>query len=313
MGGFILIFSIICLCFGNDLNRTNRKLREKIDHISTEKDGWVKYVLLTALTCNEINRKRKKLRTFIILLLIVFSFVFGLDRLYCEKKRFRKRDCLYDIRKYFGFSEKELFDCSLKRDASYQQSLFVYPAHLELYFNEARQSGRTAHSDLMKYEWARYESFKDFPAESPAMPSRLASAGFHHVGPSDAVQCFSCKLTYSAWKREDNPVDIHRRYSPRCEFLQTGETNVSIHEDTEQNRPLSIEQGETRSDTLSWGAKGHQKGENDHLSSSLYRTKCKHPQYIELKVRLSSFSKWYRADIQDPRDLAEAGYFYAGT
>ena len=206
-----------------------------------------------------------------------------------------------------------------------QTTLFALPAHLDMYFEAVNSDGS---ENLMRYEWARYTSFKNFPEESPAMPSRLAGAGFYYTGPADKVQCFSCGLVYSNWNIGDRPLHIHKLLAPRCEFLKdTGDGNLSIQEehtdipdycyrlqsnvDTRislQHQCADINPIETKDRIVE-----DRQLSNLHASKVDEITDCKHPQYQEFSVRLSSFSKWPRGDIQDPSSLAEAGFFYAGN
>ena len=201
-----------------------------------------------------------------------------------------------------AFLEEAAFkDLKLAPICNRLTSVTVYPAHLEYYFKDALSGNDEL---LMKYEWARYASFKTFPSNSSAMPSRLASAGFYYIGPNDAVQCFSCKLVYSGWKDGDCPLTTHRRLSPDCSFLYE---SIAIHE------------ASARYNGCANHAKAHAKiecsgavAENHSRESSNITEHYKHPQYKEFSVRFSSFTKWYCSDVQDPRDLAEAGFFFAG-
>ena len=80
----------------------------------------------------------------------------------------------------------------------------------------------------MEDYWARYLSYKEFPDASLAYPTRLAEAGFNYVGPDDAVQCFSCSVTRRDWEFYDNPVEIHKRLSPNCSFLQQRDSILGL-------------------------------------------------------------------------------------
>lgn len=205
---------------------------------------------------------------------------------------------------------------------------FIIPAHLQRYFEEIGNWGNSL--NVMRHEWARYGSFKDFPAESPAMPIRLAAAGFYHIGPADRVQCFSCQMVHGGWKIGDIPLDIHRRLSPGCKFLEENEDgNLSIHEANagrQSNHTQSHAQGGSEPNTadgicINMNSNGTYFETKNYVSEEPlqldpveddFLVTCKHPHYKEFTVRLSSYSKWPCGDVQDPRCLAEAGFFYAG-
>lgn len=38
----------------------------------------------------------------------------------------------------------------------------------------------------------------------------------------------------------------------------------------------------------------------------------KHSKYMTEEARIASFEKWPKSDIKDPRELAEAGFYYTG-
>lgn len=192
--------------------------------------------------------------------------------------------------------------------------------HLEQYFKEVQNA--TPIDDLMRNEWARYSSFKSCPASSPALPSNLAKAGFYFIGPNDQVRCFSCKRLHSGWRFDDKPIVIHKNLSPQCRFLQEAESgNVPIHTETsERNTPIEDSTFGHRNDTRAadLNEDGYYGNATDCFPGDTTENQepleeeCKHPQYKERAVRLSSYSNWRYKDIQDPQNLVEAGFFFAG-
>lgn len=208
--------------------------------------------------------------------------------------------------KYYSFARKRI--------------ITVLPTHFEQYLQD-KQCG-IPKEELMRHEWARYASFESFPARSPALPSQLAKAGFYYVGTGDRVSCFSCKISHSGWKGEDNPHGVHQLLSPECQFLQKSETrNISIHEQTTPNPTDIIDfvansESDTEDNTSNSTARcGNNAGiwsnDVDFDEGSLAELP-KHPQYKEFADRLSSYSKWPFPEGHDPPDLSEAGFFYAG-
>jgi hypothetical protein len=62
----------------------------------------------------------------------------------------------------------------------------------------------------------RLATLSALPSSFPVSRIRTADAGFYFLGQSDEVRCYSCGLGHSGWRREDNPLEVHRRLSPRC-------------------------------------------------------------------------------------------------
>lgn len=129
-------------------------------------------------------------------------------------------------------------------------------------------------TELMKHEHARFISFANFPQSSPVHATSLSSAGFFYTGMGDTVRCFSCKLSHSQWNVTDVPFTVHKRLSPNCAFV------------LEKHRA------------------------NSFLTRDAI---CKDYRYTDCLVRISTFSSWPYQGIQNPRDLAEAGFVYLGT
>ena len=60
----------------------------------------------------------------------------------------------------------------------------------------------------------RFHSFHIWPLDIKPLPAAMASAGFYHSNKStDAVTCFSCKLTLKDWKKHDDPIQNHLQQS----------------------------------------------------------------------------------------------------
>lgn len=65
----------------------------------------------------------------------------------------------------------------------------------------------------------RLASFSAFPATVTVSRVRLADAGFYYRGEGDEVVCYSCEARRSGWRQGDNPLEVHRRLSPRCQHV----------------------------------------------------------------------------------------------
>ncbi|XP_042308553.1 baculoviral IAP repeat-containing protein 5 [Sceloporus undulatus] len=81
------------------------------------------------------------------------------------------------------------------------------PPGLELYLKEHRVS-----------------TFSQWPFVSDCFctPERMAEAGFIHCpteNAPDVVQCFICFKELEGWEPEDDPMEEHRKHSPKCAFL----------------------------------------------------------------------------------------------
>ncbi|XP_013398662.1 E3 ubiquitin-protein ligase XIAP-like isoform X2 [Lingula anatina] len=73
-------------------------------------------------------------------------------------------------------------------------------------------------------EQRRLASFKEWPGENETKCTKLAKHGFFYTGNKDEVQCFSCAVRIRGWDRNDCPLDVHRRQSPNCNFINHRES-----------------------------------------------------------------------------------------
>lgn len=75
-------------------------------------------------------------------------------------------------------------------------------------------------------ERERRNSFKNWP--KPEINSNLlAQTGFFYLGIKDKVKCNFCGIIVESWKPEDNILQDHREYSPRCPLI-TGQPTPNI-------------------------------------------------------------------------------------
>ncbi|KAL1778448.1 transmembrane protein 235 [Sigmodon hispidus] len=70
----------------------------------------------------------------------------------------------------------------------------------------------------------RISTFKNWPflEDCSCTPERMAEAGFIHcptLNEPDLAQCFFCFKELEGWEPEDNPLEEHKKHSPRCAFL----------------------------------------------------------------------------------------------
>ncbi|XP_070188763.1 uncharacterized protein [Littorina saxatilis] len=62
----------------------------------------------------------------------------------------------------------------------------------------------------------RLATLAALPSSFPVSRVKLADEGFYFRGQGDEMTCYSCHMRYSGWAQTDNPVEIHRRFSPQC-------------------------------------------------------------------------------------------------
>ncbi|CAC5393830.1 unnamed protein product [Mytilus coruscus] len=89
--------------------------------------------------------------------------------------------------------------------------------------------------DPMQYEGTRFSSFATFPEINGVYATRLAGAGFYYTGNGDEVICFNCHISYKNWKQHDSPDEIHRRLSPKCDFIRNTRSNLKEYAIAENN------------------------------------------------------------------------------
>ena len=69
-----------------------------------------------------------------------------------------------------------------------------------------------------KQYYARIESFRTWPKQQK--PDSLAGAGFFYFGVTDRVRCFFCSVQIKDWQPNDDPYQLHLRFSPKCKFIR---------------------------------------------------------------------------------------------
>lgn len=92
----------------------------------------------------------------------------------------------------------------------------------------------------MNSEMFRFVTFESFPSNNKPFGTRLAQAGFYYTSLGDKVQCYSCKKIFCNWSANDNPLEVHRNYSPTCRFL-TNNRDVNIAVTTVPDDHLSVD------------------------------------------------------------------------
>ena len=88
--------------------------------------------------------------------------------------------------------------------------------------------------DLMKLEALRYQTFNDWPSETPVSIMDVVTAGFYHTGPGDRVRCAFCLNILKNWDEGDDPMKEHASFFEDCPFVKdrTGCGNVTSAENS---------------------------------------------------------------------------------
>ena len=126
----------------------------------------------------------------------------------------------------------------------------------------------------------RLSTYKNFKGNKTAL--QLAMAGFVYTGSGDKVMCECCGVRLFNWIGDEDPLEEHRKYSKGkgCKFIRD-------------------------KFTISTGS--------DSVSDST-QTVPKFKQYDCYEARLRSFAGWpLKLPIQNPRILAQSGFFYIGS
>ncbi|KAK3580650.1 hypothetical protein CHS0354_017920 [Potamilus streckersoni] len=128
----------------------------------------------------------------------------------------------------------------------------------------------------------------------------LADLGFFYKGQGDGVCCYECGVSLSQWKRDDDPLLEHIRYSPECRYLSTIIDTTTLQDYKAQL--LIIRGDESRQGATGVGL---------HVTSSQdERRKTRSPEYSSYNVRLSTFARFPAISGLDIKQIAAAGFYY---
>ena len=153
-------------------------------------------------------------------------------------------------------------------------------------------------------------------------PADFARAGFYSLNQHDSCRCAFCHNCVGDWVEGDDPMTEHRALFPLCPFVQGHEVgNIPLevqgeggHQPTRQS-PGNDETGirwnsnhtepNTTPEKAPYGASPESIGIMKHAGPL-------HPQYAALEARLRTFREWPPALRQQPKQLAEAEFYYIG-
>ena len=150
----------------------------------------------------------------------------------------------------------------------------------------------------------------------------FARAGFYSLNQHDSCRCAFCHNCVGDWVEGDDPMTEHRALFPLCPFVQGHEVgNIPLevqgeggHQPTRQS-PGNDETGirwnsnhtepNTTPEKAPYGASPESIGIMKHAGPL-------HPQYAALEARLRTSREWPPALRQQPKQLAEAEFYYIG-
>lgn len=172
--------------------------------------------------------------------------------------------------------------------------------------------------DSLRYEGERLNTFIDWPI-TWLNPSALAKEGLYYLRKKDHVSCVYCRGIIGAWEPGDVPRVEHRRHFPNCRFvnnLPVGNVTLEVGKMLRSLPKIPITSNSNESE-----AELKEKTRNFDVSKATRSNPIpgipaypvsKRPQFKTVESRLESYTGWPSKVKQDPRILAEAGFFYCG-
>lgn len=159
----------------------------------------------------------------------------------------------------------------------------------------------------------RLLSYINWPSGKQVFVIRLAGAGFYYTGYLTIVKCYSCGVWIFEWKEGDVPLEVHRAFSPRCDFLANLPPNgtfidilfpldssSSFRRNYNQRQPITTADNQT----------SQLYPERQFQSSN--RDRAAFVQYANTVSRIASFRGWPYNCKQNSIFLVDAGFFYTG-
>jgi len=177
-------------------------------------------------------------------------------------------------------------------------------------------------------EAARLASFLswDVPFISPA---DLARAGFYSLNQHDSCKCAFCNNCVGDWVEGDDPMTEHSNLFPMCGFVlghdvgnipitsaQEGSTGEAVSPPSPGHDETGLRWSSAHTEPNTTPEKGSRSsnllGANAESIGILKHAGPLHPQYATLEARLRTFREWPPALRQQPKELADAGFYYIG-
>jgi len=124
----------------------------------------------------------------------------------------------------------------------------------------------------------------------------LALQGFYYFKKPNCVKCIFCHVELDKFDPNDDLLKRHLKFSPNCPLLRRRKTN---------NKPVDAEELEKILPPASYDECGSER------KRSRVEDDVAYPDYRLSSVRLKSFDKWPIGMKQTPKDLSDAGFFFA--
>ncbi|XP_063362858.1 baculoviral IAP repeat-containing protein 7-B-like [Cydia amplana] len=185
----------------------------------------------------------------------------------------------------------------------------------------SQDAGPTEEDELYKSDALRLLSFINWQDDSISREA-LVNAGFYHAG-EGRLRCAWCGGELAPFRNLGSlgaPVDIHRRYFPRCDYALRLDNAYRASNISPPFSPPHTPQVESpRNSVMSEGALHNSRllaRDGQHCTQlgvvGVSGPGVQHPALASLAARRATFREWPRARPQGPDTLAEAGFFYTG-
>ncbi|XP_063622260.1 E3 ubiquitin-protein ligase XIAP [Cydia splendana] len=185
----------------------------------------------------------------------------------------------------------------------------------------SQDAGPTEEDEMYKSDALRLLSFINWQDDSISREA-LVSAGFYHAG-EGRLRCAWCGGELAPFRNLGSlgaPVDIHRRYFPRCDYALRLDNAYRASNISPPFSPPHTPQVESpRNSVMSEGALHNSRllARNGQNCTQLgvvgvSGPGVQHPALASLAARLATFAEWPQGRPQGPDTLAEAGFFYTG-
>ncbi|RWS11154.1 putative inhibitor of apoptosis-like protein [Dinothrombium tinctorium] len=179
---------------------------------------------------------------------------------------------------------------------------------------------------IMRDERERLFSFEAGNWRVPFLSKEdLAHAGFFYLMNSDRVQCAFCRGVICSWEPGDVPLVEHKKHYPRCPWLLGYDVgNIAIGTDPVQGNKRA------RGRDVCGGSHPVRVSPTSEAFTRIYRLPnvktvtleefgvrvhkgAANTRYSSSDARYLSFNEKWPKVKYDPRELAEAGFYFTGT
>ena len=150
----------------------------------------------------------------------------------------------------------------------------------------------------------RRRTFSHWPHRATPSGEQMIEAGFFYCSVGDRVICMYCNLICEQWIQTDDPCEVHKTFSPRCNYIMYKLMRPAA------SRTIIINE---RSASATSANQLLTPNDLDTLRSNqiVFKYMCC-PDYAEMSKRRESFATWPNEDLISVNDLVSAGFFYEG-